>query len=315
MPDPGMMVQATRPARRVLHVCYTCADVEAPVAFFVEGLGLRETMRTTGEPASGAILGMDYDVQNVAAFVYDARGPRTSPAVEVQSWISPTLEGEPFDAPNHIGLRAVGFSVPHIASTLAELEALGARLIIRGHSAVFDSPSATIVDHRGMAVDLVEQADVPPGESRLHHLRISCTDLTRSVAWYEGLGFERVGSAIDLADGTALGQPGSVDATVCRLRLPDEPMTIVLVQWRDPSPIGRHYNRPNHAGWYRFALGVDDTRAAYAAMSDAGWVFDRAPLLIALDGTPVPDMWITFTSDPDGVPVELVQRPRSAFTD
>ena len=42
-------------------------------------------------------------------------------------------------------------------------------------------------------------------------------------------------------------------------------------------------------------------------------MFDRTPALTELHGTPVPDMWICFLSDPDGVPFELVQRPASAF--
>ena len=70
---------------------------------------------------------------------------------------------------------------------------------------------------------------------------------------------------------------------------------------------------PNHAGLFRTAIGVDDTRAAHRAMSAAGWTFDRAPMRIELKGTLVPDMWICFLSDPDGVPFELVERPRSAF--
>jgi catechol 2,3-dioxygenase-like lactoylglutathione lyase family enzyme len=166
-----------------------------------------------------------------------------------------------------------------------------------------------------MTIDVVEQPDVPDGESRMHHLRITCSDVHSSTEWYEGLGFQRVGPMHDLEDGPAVGMPGAVCAVTCQLRLPDDPMVVVLVEWDEPhQAVGRHYDRPNHAGWYRLALGVDDVRSAYEAMSAAGWVFDRAPMLVALDGTPVPDMWITFTTDPDGVPFELVQRPRSAFT-
>ena len=47
-------------------------------------------MRTTDEYGSGAILGIDYDVRSVANFVYDRRGPRVSPAIEVQGWYDPT---------------------------------------------------------------------------------------------------------------------------------------------------------------------------------------------------------------------------------
>lgn len=64
---------------------------------------------------------------------------------------------------------------------------------------------------------------------------------------------------------------------------------------------------------YRAAIGVDDTRASYEATSSEGWLFDRAPASIELTGTPVPDMWICFLSDPDGITYELVERPRSAF--
>jgi len=48
-------------------------------------------------------------------------------------------------------------------------------------------------------------------------------------------------------------------------------------------------------------------------LAAAGWKFDRAPVSVELTGTPVPDMWICFLSDPDGVPFEFVGRPRSAF--
>jgi hypothetical protein len=60
-------------------------------------------------------------------------------------------------------------------------------------------------------------------------------------------------------------------------------------------------------------VGVDDTRASYDELRSEGIGFDRAPELVELNGTPVPDMWICFLSDPDGVPFEFVQRPRDAF--
>ena len=76
---------------------------------------------------------------------------------------------------------------------------------------------------------------------------------------------------------------------------------------------GSQYAEPNHAGLYRVALCVDDTRAAYNEMSSGGWIFARRPELVKLKGTPVPDMWICFLRDPDGVLYEFGERPRSAF--
>ena len=61
------------------------------------------------------------------------------------------------------------------------------------------------------------------------------------------------------------------------------------------------------------ALGVDDTRASFAYLTENGSVFDRPPMEVELSGTKVPDMWITFISDPNGIPYEFVQRPRSIF--
>ena len=126
------------------------------------------------------------------------------------------------------------------------------------------------------------------------------------------LGFELL-ERDTLDDGSFVGDYGDVDGEFARLRLPDEPFEVRLLQWRRPASHGRHYAEPYHAGLFRAALGVDDTRASYERLSGAGAVFDRPPMEVELAGTPVPDMWITFISDPNGIPYEFVQRPRSAF--
>jgi catechol 2,3-dioxygenase-like lactoylglutathione lyase family enzyme len=301
-----------RPARRFLHVCYCCSDNTAPTAFFVDNFAMRNTMSSPPEPSDGAILGLDGDVVSGAAFVYDPRGPRTSPAIEVQAWIDPPLVGAPIDDPTQVGIQALGFAVPAVEELRERLVALGCTVAGDGASA-FGPRWCTIRDVRGVTIDLVEDASVPAGETRMRHLRINCTDLNASMAWYEGLGFDVVDKA-SIIDATFLGvDPPTVDAQAVRLRLPDEPFEAILVEWRAPRAHGRHVSEPNHAGLFRTAIGVDDTRASFDAMSAAGWSFDRAPMPIVLTGTPVPEMWICFISDPDGVPFEFVERPRSAF--
>ena len=57
----------------------------------------------------------------------------------------------------------------------------------------------------------------------------------------------------------------------------------------------------------------DDTRAIYDQAIAAGWKFHAPPINRRLGGTNIPDMWITMTRDPDNVPFEFVERPRSAF--
>jgi catechol 2,3-dioxygenase-like lactoylglutathione lyase family enzyme len=301
----------TRPARRFLHVCYCCADTEPVKQFFVNALAMRNTMSTPEGKSSGAILGLPGEILGSAAFVYDSRGPRISPAIEVQSWIEPPLAGRPMDDPTGVGIQALGFSVPELPSAVDRLVHSGCTVTGSGRS-TFGTEWTTIRDATGVTLDLVEDPSVPSGETRLRHLRITCTDLARSVPWYQGLGFDVVATD-QLDDASFLGVTEPVEAVTTRLRLPDEGFEAILMQWKQPTSHGRHYAEPNHAGLYRTAVGVDDTRAAYDALSSAGWTFDRPPMSVELTGTPVPDMWISFLSDPDGVPFELVERPRAAF--
>lgn len=267
---------ALRPARRILHVCYCCDDA-APVVGDFEGLlGWRKVMSTPMERWDGTTLGLSGEAESAAHFVYDPRGPRTSPAVEVQEWADPPLAGEPPTDPTQAGIQALGVAVPDVGAT--------------GWSVVDRTEGWTTVrDPRGVQFDLVE------GDQRFRHVRITVTHLDVSVPWWERVGFD----VLERGDG------------VCRLRLPDEPTEVVLQQ--PPGAHGRHPAAANHAGLFRMALGVDDTRQAYEELLADGVEFDRPPIEVELHGTPVPDMWICFLSDPDGVPVEFVQRPRSAF--
>jgi catechol 2,3-dioxygenase-like lactoylglutathione lyase family enzyme len=305
-----MTDDALKPARRFLHVCYCCADTAPVVAFMVEHLALRNTMSTPLERGPGTILGIDGEIYGAAAFVYDARGGRTSPAIEVQSWIEPPLVGEPVSDPTAVGIQSLGVAVPDVDAAAAGLVAAGCSVV--GTGKPFGGPWTTLRDPNGVLIDLTEDDALAAGGTRLSHLRITASDLDRSLAWYHGLGFETVATS-DITDGSFVGLDGPVAARAVRLRLPDEPFEAVLVAWQTPASHGRHTADPNRAGLFRTAVGVDDTRASHEAMVAAGWVFDRAPMAVELTGTPVPDMWICFLSDPDGVPFEFVERPRSAF--
>jgi catechol 2,3-dioxygenase-like lactoylglutathione lyase family enzyme len=312
-----------RPGRRVLHVCFCCNDTEPVMELLVGRLGMRNTMTSPMQTEPGEILGFDRDVVNAAAFVYDARGPRTSPAIEVQSWVDPPLVGEAETDPLSIGIQAVGIAVRDPDATARDLLDAGCEVVGSGPSPL--GAWSTVRHRTGLQLDVVADQPGAPGPSRLRHLRINVADLAASIAWYVDLGFEVVARAV-VSDGAALGvedastqsegvdgADGKVHADLARLRLPDEPFELLLVQWRSPVAHGAHFTEPNHAGLFRLAVGLDDTRGSHAAMAAAGTVFDRGPISVALPGTPVPDMWISFLRDPDGVTVELVERPRSAF--
>jgi len=300
MPD----VSIERPARRFLHICYCCADDLEVADFFVDGLRLKQVMRTTDEYGPGTILGLDYDVRSIGNFVYDRRGPRVSPAIEIQGWYDPKPVGEPSTDPYEVGIKALGFAVSSVDDAVERLVKMGCSIVNDGSSPI-DTRHAALIDPRNVTLELVEDATLGDDESQMHHLRVTVGNLDESLPFYEMLGFA-------VTNRTPF-EYGYVRGELAQLRLPDEPFEVRLVQYDEPASHGHHYPEPYHAGIFRAALGVDDTRASYDYLTGTGAVFDRPPMQVELSGTPVPDMWITFISDPNGIPYEFVQRPRSAF--
>lgn len=304
-------VSIARPARRFLHICYCCDDAVAVSDFFVEGLSMKNTMTTTDEYTSGEILGIEGDVRAVASFVYDRRGPRTSPAIEIQGWSDPSPVGEPSTDPFEIGIKAIGFAVPSVKASIERLSGFGCTVVDHGTSP-FDERAAALIDPRRVTLELAEDATLDDDATQLHHLRITVRDLEESLRFYDMLGFDLI-ERDTITDGGFVGAHGDVDGEYARMRLPDEPFETRLVQWNAPAGHGHHYTEPNHVGIFRAAVSVDDTRASYEYLAKMGAVFDRSPMEVEMNGTPVPGLVITFISDPNGIPYEFVQRPRSAF--
>jgi catechol 2,3-dioxygenase-like lactoylglutathione lyase family enzyme len=301
-------------ARRFLHCCYCCRDADNALRGFCDGLGLELVMRSAGARLDGSQLGFAGEVETDACFVYDARGPRVSPAIEVQAWLDPPTAGEPYPSGDHVGFQALGVAVGSLDQACERLGSMGYRVIGRAaDQSPISARTVTLLDPTGVSIDLVEEPDVAES-TRLVHLRATCSDLDRSIEWYRMLGFEVVSlTRRARVDGTPFGVSAAAEASVARLRLPDEPFALLLVEWHDPPSHGESYPLANHAGLYRFAVAVDDTRAAFDTFKAAGMPVSDPPAVVPLPGTKVPDMWIAFLTDPDGLTVELVERPRSAF--
>lgn len=298
------------PARRFLHMCYCCADTDAVVRFYESALDLKEVMRNPLHPSDGSLLGIDGEIVSGAAFVYDRRGPRTSSSLEVQEWVSPSMIDEPISDPTRVGMQSLGFSVPDLAVGVSRCETHGATVVSRGVTP-WGVEWMTLADPFGTRFDVFAEVGLEEGQSRLRHLRITVTDLEVSLPWYRGMGFIDIDDHV-FTDGSFLGVDGGAGRVV-RMQLPDEACQVTLFQWTNPVSHGRHPVPANTAGLYRTAVGVDDTRASYERFLADGWTFEREPRQVELGGTNVPDMWICFLNDPDGVPFEFVQRPRSAF--
>ncbi|MGD9795918.1 MAG: VOC family protein, partial [Acidimicrobiia bacterium] len=293
-----------------LHVCYVCYDVEASVSFLTEALGLREVMRTPAEPVMDTLLGFDHEVNSPTVFMYDHRGPRVSPSVEVQQYISPATYGTPSLDVFEVGIKSFGFTVPSADATLVKLMAAGSKVIATEESP-FGNIWTTVVDPNGVTLELIEDASLT-GPSQARHLRITVSDLSKSIPWYENLGFSLI-DTVDVESPSFLGYDGLGEGKAARLRLPDEPFEVILIEWTNPVSHGAHYPTPNHAGLFRCALHVYDTIAATEAMKANGTEFVRGPINITLNVAAQIDMWLSFLADPDGILYEFVGRPAEQF--
>lgn len=112
--------------------------------------------------------------------------------------------------------------------------------------------------------------------NRIYHININVTDLDRSIAFYELLGFKvliKFGLDEETTRDTcaAFGaEPNELRAAF--IRLGDDPNApcIDLVEWITQPPKGQPYADANNAGMYRMAFHVDDPEAVLAELERLG---------------------------------------------
>jgi catechol 2,3-dioxygenase-like lactoylglutathione lyase family enzyme len=304
MPDELRPAQVNVHVHSLLHTNLNTVDVSAAAAFYADTLQLRPGMKTARAAADGRALGVAGAPVTECWFLYDHRGPRTAPAVEVLEWETPATAGAHPAEPYHIGISSLGYAVPSLGR-------------LREHAARYDRPwtelaawpvrgrpaaAARTADLDGVLIELTERPAEAPVFS---HLRVNVTDLDASVAWYERLGFaaEATERSAD-ADDAVLSYASMVTEG-------DPSFSLELTQWEDPKGTGLAASPAYHRGLYRIALGVDDVNAAYEQLSVTAGEPLPAPEFVELPGTRLGGVTVLFLRDPDGVVVELVGRSRS----
>jgi catechol 2,3-dioxygenase-like lactoylglutathione lyase family enzyme len=147
---------------------------------------------------------------------------------------------------------------------------------------------------------------------RLFHIAINSTDLERSVAFYQRLGFQvmadrevhndQVKAAFNVPTG---------DLRFVHLRLGDaEDATLLdIVKWGPPAGEGTEDGDatplPQHQrGMTRFAVLTDDTEAVHRALAADGVSFLTEPTTVM---TPEGGWKVCLALDPDGVVVQITE--------
>ena len=139
----------------------------------------------------------------------------------------------------------------------------------------------------------------------------SRSDLDRSLEWWGQLGFVDGAAHRGARQRDLAAQDGrEITAERCIVGTDDDSFGIVFTTWSGPQPVGPTYAVPYHEGIYRMAMAVDDVHAAYETLLEAG-VPRVQPYTFQLPGTKLTNgLTILFIRDPDGILVELVDRPR-----
>jgi catechol 2,3-dioxygenase-like lactoylglutathione lyase family enzyme len=288
----------TAPATRLLHCNHNCRDIEVATRFYTELFDLRVVMRSVTDAGGvdGRPMGIDGTVETDTRFLYDQRGPRVAPALELVQWCTPSTEGDVYAEPNHVGIQALGFVAPDLDAAAHQVRGLGGEVL----GWPLDG-TMVLRDPDGLLVEL----NVGDGAPRVSHVRLSCRNIERSITWYRALG------CVVASEPREERWPAEVVTAAMGFTAGDA-FTIELTEWRDPKPEGVPYPSAHHRGLYRMALAVDDVRAAHAAAVERGCDAND-PEYFRLPGTPIAGLWIAFLRDPDGIVVELVERPESSF--
>jgi catechol 2,3-dioxygenase-like lactoylglutathione lyase family enzyme len=292
--------------RRLLHVNYNCVDIDALERWYGELFALDPVMRTETEASDGTAFGLQMTNSHQAVFLYDQRGARRAPALELVRWRRPPTLGEPYRNPWDHGIQAVAFSSPDLDRAERRARELRGEVVRR-------SPELLLLrDPERLPVEVYPSEN---GRAEPLHLRVVVHDLERSLAWWTKLGFQRSSvpprvPARDLWQGDS---EHAVRAEASVVAIDDPTFSIRFTAWSGPPPAGPSYGAPFHQGLYRMALAVDDASAAWKALRAEGLAI-QPPCTFPLPGTKLEQgLTILFVRDPDAILVELVERPRSHF--
>jgi catechol 2,3-dioxygenase-like lactoylglutathione lyase family enzyme len=142
---------------------------------------------------------------------------------------------------------------------------------------------------------------------RIFHFNINCTDLGRTLPFYQMLGFRVV---LDFGEGMEsreMAEAFGLDRARikgCHLRLGEGPTAtrIDLLEFQEPGPAGAPYSHLHHTGIARMCLKTRNIWQAWRDLKAQGVEFLSEPKL--LPGTSVS---IVCFKDPDGTFLELLE--------
>ena len=283
----------------VLHCNLNSPDAAGAAAFW-EQLAFTRRMRNQSDDTDARFLGLGEHTASDTWFMYDVRGPRAAPAIEICEWTDPPVEPRtPGEAARAVGFTGLGVRVASLGEETGDSAYVSEQprhaAWVRGRLRQAQHVAAP----DGVTVEVVE-IDPPAGDpedqgAAFSHARLRCTDLEATVAWYERLGWRVVEPSEPRVDGVSL--------------VVDEDPTFSLELEVDPDA-GPSTMQANTQGVFRIALGCEDVPGAVQLLRAAGVEAPDA-VFTAMPDVPTGGFSVAVLRDPDGTMVELVSRPRA----
>jgi len=154
----------------------------------------------------------------------------------------------------------------------------------------------------------------PPNALQLFHVNFNCSNLDRSRAFYESIGFKVVNdfsqgepqTFAEIGLAPMLRLPADCRAKALLLSVSDQARTtrIDLIEWISPASEAPARGNLARIGFGRLCLKVKDCAALHARLVRDERVVYSEPLLIEMGGT----RQLCFCcEDPDGIVIEFMQ--------
>ena len=138
----------------------------------------------------------------------------------------------------------------------------------------------------------------------LNHVSLTVSNLERTIDFYQKCFGFHIARRGDYSGPIVEALMSFKDASISVAFLRTGSVALELIEFHKPK--GK-VNRPppmNEAGSPHLGLLTKDARADYQRLSAMGVHFDSAPIVNPRTGT-----YTVMLRDPDGIPIELIERP------
>lgn len=146
----------------------------------------------------------------------------------------------------------------------------------------------------------------------IFHVNLNCSDLARSTAFYELVGFREINPLADTRSFAEIGLSPLLrvpEGCVAKARLmilgDDARATrLDLIEWTTPPTRGTMPRDLTHMGIHRLCIRLRDAHEMHRRLTGAGYEAYSEPAMIDMGGT---RQIIFCCADPDGLAVEFMQ--------